>query len=56
MDGLDEYTSTEREGVSIDITGCPLGMINFKSTEQIVGFLVYVAQTYTSMVPYLKGI
>ena len=33
-----------------------MGMIPFKTLERIVGFLVYVAQTYTSMVPYLKGI
>ena len=32
------------------------GKIHFKTTESCVGFLVYVALTYTSMVPYLKGI
>ena len=34
---------------------CPNGMTPFKTLEHIVGFIVYVAQTYTSMVPYLKG-
>jgi hypothetical protein len=28
----------------------------FKSLECNVGFIVYVAMTYTSMIPYLKGI
>ena len=35
---------------------CPDGQIPFKQLERIVGFLVYVSQTYTCMVPYLKGI
>ena len=34
----------------------PDGHIHFKTTESCVGFLVYVAMTYKSMVPYLKGI
>ena len=34
----------------------PEGEIPFKQLERIVGFLVYVSQTYTCMVPYLKGI
>jgi hypothetical protein len=31
-------------------------MINHKLAEKYRGFLVYVSRTYTSMVPYLKGI
>ena len=34
----------------------PKGHLNFKRAEQFCGFLRYVAMTYTSMVPYLKGI
>ena len=34
----------------------PPGHIHFKTTESCVGFLVYVSMTYSSMVPYLKGI
>ena len=30
--------------------------IHFKTTERFVGFLVYVAGTYTMFTPYLKGI
>ena len=35
---------------------CPHGCIHYKTMESYVGFLVYVSMTYTSMVPYLKGI
>ena len=35
---------------------CPQGCIHYKTMESFVGFLVYVSMTYTSMVPYLKGI
>ena len=34
----------------------PKGHLNFKRGEQFCGFLRYVAMTYSSMVPYLKGI
>eukprot|EP00536_Pseudo-nitzschia_multiseries_P008909 jgi/Psemu1/21777/gm1.21777_g len=34
----------------------PLGKIHHKRLELCVGSLVYVAMTYTSMVPYLKGL
>ena len=40
----------------MDSTCCPKGMFHFKITERIMDFLVYDAQTYTSIVPYLKGI
>ena len=36
--------------------GTPEGKLHFKTTKLCVGFLVYVPMTYTSMVPYLKGI
>jgi hypothetical protein len=35
---------------------CPPGYILHKKMESIWGFLVYVARTYSTMVPYLKGI
>jgi len=41
---------------SINEGGTPEGKLHFKTTESCVGFLVYVAMTYTYMVPYLKGI
>jgi hypothetical protein len=35
---------------------CPQDKIPHKTLESIRGFLVYVARTYTTLVPYLKGI
>jgi hypothetical protein len=35
---------------------CPADHISHKQLELIQGFLVYVARTYPTMVPYLKGI
>jgi hypothetical protein len=35
---------------------CPQDRIPHKQLESIRGFLVYVARTYSTMVPYLKGI
>jgi len=32
------------------------GLLHFKTTESCVGFIVYVSLTYTSLMPYLKGI
>ena len=34
----------------------PVDCIHYKTTESIVGFLVYVAMTYRSLMPYLKDI
>ena len=36
--------------------GTSEGKLHFKTTESCVGFLLYVSMTYTSMIPYLKGI
>ena len=33
----------------------PSGYVHYKTTESIVGFLVYVAMAYRSFMPYLKG-
>ena len=52
---VDEYTSMKEEGTTEGRADCPDGEIPFKELERIVGFLVYVSQTYTCMVPYLKG-
>jgi hypothetical protein len=35
---------------------CPEGEVPHKQLESIRGFLVYVARTYSTMVPYLKGV
>ena len=55
----DEFTPVsfgDLAKASNDDGGTPEGKLHFKITESCVGFLVYVAMTYTSMVPYLKGI
>jgi hypothetical protein len=46
--------SDQEMGENTIASGC-LGL-HFKSLERNVGFIVYVAMTYTSMIPYLKGI
>ena len=53
---VDEFTSIEEGSSTEEHNTCPKGEIPFKQLERIVGFLVYVSQTYTCMVPYLKGI
>jgi hypothetical protein len=42
--------------VSAEKNTAPDGKIYFKTTEQFLGFVVYVSMTYKSLVPYLKGI
>ena len=56
LDMVDEYTSMDDEEATLEHMDCPTGKIPFKQLERTVGFLVYVSQTYTCMVPYLKGI
>jgi len=53
---LDEYTPSTFGNVSQGEDLTPEGQIHFKTTEQFVGFIVYVSMTYTSLIPYLKGI
>jgi hypothetical protein len=52
----DKYTPTRFEDVSSEKMEAPEEKIHFKTTEQFVGFVVYVSMTYKSLVPYLKGI
>jgi hypothetical protein len=54
LDWIHRAAKGERgEDVSVE---CPQGSIPHKTLESIRGFLVYVARTYTALVPYLKGI
>ena len=55
MDLRDKYSEPESTKFSDETLVSP-GKIEFDTTERFVGFLVYVSQTYTSFVPYLKGI
>ena len=56
---LDEYTPIEFKWMS-DAAKKAIkpeeGLLHFKTTESCVGFIVYVSLTYTSLMPYLKGI
>jgi hypothetical protein len=52
----DKYTPENFDDVSPEVDRGAEGMIHFKTTEQFVGFVVYVSMTYKSLVPYLKGI
>ena len=53
---VNKYTSIKEEGTTEGRANCPDGEIPFKDLERVVGFLVYVSQTYTCMVLYLKGV
>ena len=54
VDLKDKYSTHKPVGRS-DETQAPLGKIKFATIERFVGFLVYVSQTYTSVVSYLKS-
>ena len=53
---IDQYSATVDEKILPSKKAPRRGMIHFKTFERFVGFLVYVAQTYTTFVPYLKGL
>ena len=53
---IDQYSATVDEKILPSEKAPRKGMIHFKTLEKFVGFLVYVAQTYTTFVPYLKGL
>ena len=53
---VDRYTSMDDEGATEERVDYPASEIPFKKLECIVGFLVYISQIYTCMVPYLKGV
>ena len=52
----DKFSLVDPEKVEVDTTAARDGTIHFKTTERLVGFVVYAAQTFTVFVPYLKGI
>ena len=53
---MDKYTPNSFEDVRPGAKEAPKGFIDYKTTESFVGFIVYVAQTFTCLAPYLKGI
>ena len=52
----DEFSPSAFDGISNEFNSKIQGFIHFKTTEKLVGFIVYVCQTYSALVPYLKGI
>ena len=53
---VDKNTLMDDEGATEECADCPTDMIPLKKLERILSFLVYVSQTYTCMILYLKGI
>ena len=51
---FDRYNSLDDKDAIVDTLHHPDRKIQFKTTECIVGFLVYVVQTYTAMVLVLQ--
>lgn len=53
---MDNFTSTNFDDIGTECESKITGNIHYKTTERLMRFIVYVAQTYTSIFPYLKGI
>lgn len=51
----DRFTQDHLLGFDEDVISQDKNLINFKIIKKFIGFMVYVAQTYTSLVHYLKG-
>ena len=55
--GVEEkFTPTEFKDIYEEFSSKVKGKIHFKTTDRLVGFIVYVCQTYDQLKPYLKGI
>jgi hypothetical protein len=52
----DSFTPKVFTEIGDELTTKQDGLLHYKTTKQLIGFIVYVAQTYTALVPYLKGI
>jgi hypothetical protein len=50
------FSKTDDSEMGEDSAESDESVLHFKSLEKNVGFIVYVAMTYTSMIPYLIGI
>lgn len=50
----DHFTPSLFESIEDEFKSESKELIYFKTTEILVIFIVYVCQTYTSLVPYLK--
>jgi hypothetical protein len=52
----DGFSKTVDSEMGEDSTELEESVLHFKSLERNMGFIVFVAMTYTSIIPYLKGI
>ena len=52
----DQYTLDTYESVDLSCESETGEQIHFKTTKSFVGFIQYVAATFTCLTPYLKGI
>lgn len=52
----DSFTPDTFKDLASDATQAPEVSIHYKTTESLVGFIVYVSLMYSSLAPYLKGI
>lgn len=55
----DEFSPTSFGDLDVKMNGLKRPKptsLHYKTTESCIGFIVYVSLTYTSLVPYLKGI
>ena len=53
---VDEFTPESFDDIDSEFDSPSNDKIHFKTTEKLVGFIVYVCQTYKHLKPYLKGI
>ena len=53
---VDKYTPLEFDNIPEEFLSSSKQVIHFKTLERQLGFIVYVSLTFTSMVPYLKGL
>ena len=53
---VDSFTPPLFTDISVKFDSKSKDSIHFKTTEKLVGFIVYVCQTYKSLMPYLKEI
>ena len=53
---VDDYTPLEFVDIPEEFLSSSEQRIHFKTLERQLGFIVYVSLTFTSMVPYLKGL
>ena len=52
----DKFTPTEFEDIDEEFSSKVKEKIHLKTTERLVGFIIYICQTYDQLKPYRNGI